>query len=60
MMKYHNFQAHNDSERKESWYWNLLVKQYGSWKKAEKAVEESKRKFELNYIYANRVNKTLP
>lgn len=40
--KQYNFQGHGDRDRKNSWYWNVLVKNMGSWKEAKKAVLKSK------------------
>ena len=36
---------HKEDFRKNSWYWNDLRKQYGSWKKAEEAVRKSQERY---------------
>lgn len=35
----HNFNLKVD--KKDSWYWTILKKQYGTWKKAETIMQES-------------------
>lgn len=50
MRKYNNIAGHSDSDRKNSWYWNVLVKNLGSWKKAEKAVVQSRKRIDPTYF----------
>jgi len=38
---------HSDTDRKNSWYWFVLKKNYGSMKAAEDAVFESRKKADL-------------
>jgi len=43
-----NFDNHSESDRKNSWYWNVLLKKYnGSWAKAEKEVWESRKRCDM-------------
>lgn len=43
-MKYkkQNFSNHGETDKKNSWYWNVLVKNLGNWKRAEKEVFKSR------------------
>ena len=45
-----NFQSHDFTDRNNSWYWNVLVKELGSWRKAEKVVLESRKRVDPNLL----------
>ena len=38
-----NFEAHSNTDIKNSWYWSVLVKNMGSWAKARKAIDKSRK-----------------
>lgn len=38
-----NFSTHGETDRKESWYWNVLLHNMGGWVKAEKAIIDSRK-----------------
>ena len=45
-----NFEAHSENDKKNSWYWSVLVKNTGSWKKAQKAIDESRDRVDPTYV----------
>ena len=49
-MKYRNNSYHKEDFKKNSFYWNVLVKEFGTWKQAEKAVFESRINIDPLYI----------
>lgn len=49
-----NVPGHSDTDRKNSWYWSVLVKQMGTWKKAEQAVNRSRDMVDPTYNLAYR------
>lgn len=48
--KYRNTGYRKEDFRKNSYYWNQLVKQLGTWKQAEKAVFKSRINIDPLYI----------
>ncbi len=49
--KQFNFNGHGEKDRKDSWYWNVLVKNMGSLVKAKKAVHESRDRVDPLYNF---------
>lgn len=50
--KKRNFNHHSETDKKNSWYWSVLVKNLGSWKKAQESINESRDRCDPTfYIY---------
>lgn len=49
------FAGHSDSDLKNSWYWNVLLKNMGNWTNAKKAIEKSKKRADLYYDLGLRI-----
>lgn len=45
-----NFATHGETDLKESWYWNVLLKNMGDWQKAKEAIHQSKLNTDPLYI----------
>lgn len=43
------FAEHGETDLKNSWYWDVLVKNMGSWAKAKEIVLESKKRYDPTY-----------
>lgn len=50
-----NFDPHGESDRKNSWYWNVLLKNYGSWERAETAVRKSRSRIDPLFLRFKKV-----
>lgn len=44
-----NFSSHGETDRKNSWYWSVLLKNLGNWVEAQKAIEESRKRVDVLY-----------
>ena len=49
-----NFSPHGESDLKESWYWNVLLKNMGTWQRARQAVHESRDRVDPVYNLAGK------
>lgn len=36
------FSSHGETDKKNSWYWNVLYKKYGNWEKCQQEINESR------------------
>lgn len=48
--KKRNFAPHGETDRKQSWYWSVLLNNYGSYKKAEEKIHLSRQNTDPLYL----------
>lgn len=44
-----NFEGHSESDKKNSWYWSVLMRNYKNYKEAEQQIYKSKRWADPSY-----------
>lgn len=49
------FAPHSETDKKQSWYWNVLVKNTGSWENAKKDVDRARKHADLYYDLGLRI-----
>lgn len=43
------FAEHGETDKKNSWYWSVLLKNMRTWKKAEEAIKFSRHRVDPTY-----------